>query len=491
MFAEKRRREVGYREACMKRIWLVILLAVTLVTGCSRQNSLSDRDRAIAAIDAQRIHEVTAELASAIYGGRRTGTPGEAKVAAWIAGAWKEAGLDTPEGVDDYLLQYEAPLYSITAFSGVTARGVAGESFLGDRSRAMPYAGNGSVEASAVLVGFGVTTAEHDEYAGVDVGGKIAVIFRYSPPSWSIPEEQAYLAAKIQRAAAHGAVGVVILDVPSSPNPFDMRGQTVSAIQDAPPSILVSVEGARSLLWAAGMDFDVFAAEAWAGRGVSRDLKLTVHYAVSADWNPVASAYDVLGVVPGRDADRKILLCAHHDHLGTDRTGTVYPGADDDASGVAVLLEVARCLSRTGTPPVSVWFVSFSGEEEGLIGSQALVAALPDLRETLIGVVNLDMMRRTSSALGVSVAAGDIRMMAAVQAAIGDGAALSIIPWTLGSDHATFNALGVSSCMVSGHGREVSWYHAASDIASDIPAADLGSAARNVLHLLWRLMESM
>lgn len=474
----------------MKRIWIVALLAITLIAGCSRQDSLAGRDRAIAAVDAQRVHKVVVELASAPYSGRRTGTPGEAKAAAWIANAWKEAGLDTPEGVDDYLLQYEAPLYSITAFSGITARGFAGESFLGDRSMAMPYAGNGSVEAQAVLVGFGTTTAEHDEYAGVDVEGKVAVVFRYSPPSWSVPEEQTYLAAKIQRAAAHGAVGVVILDVPSSPNPFDMRGQTVSAIPDAPPSTLVSTEGARSLFWAAGMDFDVLAAEAWAGRGVSRVLKLTVRYAISADWNPAVPAYDVLGVVPGRDAERKILLCAHHDHLGTDRTGTIYPGADDDASGVAVLLEVARCLSRAGTPPVSVWLASFSGEEEGLLGSRALVTALPDLRETLIGVVDLDMMRRTSPGLGVSVAAGDTRMMAAVQMAIEDGAALSIIPWTLGSDHATFSALGVSSCMVSGHGREASWYHAASDIASDIPAADLESAARNVLYLLWRLMES-
>jgi Zn-dependent M28 family amino/carboxypeptidase len=218
---------------------------------------------------------------------------------------------------------------------------------------------------------------------------------------------------------------------------------------------------------------------------------MTVTFGVTAEWNPAATAYNVVGMLPGRDTARQLLICAHHDHLGIDRTGVLYPGADDNASGVAVLLEVARSMTATGgTPPISIWFVSFSGEEEGLLGSQAFVAAQPGLARSLIGVIDLDMMRRTASGLGAAVQGSDRTMTKAVEGAISDGAALSIIPWTTGSDHVTFSQLGVSSCMLAGHGREAPWYHAGTDTAADLPAADLGSAARDVLRLAWQLMGS-
>lgn len=475
----------------MTRRWLVAAVLILALAGCTVHEAGPDKDAALAAVDEQRAHAAVALLASPDYMGRRTGTPGEARAAEWIASQFKDAGLRQLDGTDDYLSAYSAPLYTITAFTGITARGAAGESFLGDRGLASPYAGSGTVQADAVLAGFGVTMTGYDEYAGLDVAGKVVVLLRYSAPSRAVPEEQTYLAAKIGRAAANGAAGVIILDIPSSPNPLDMRGQTVSAIPDAPPSALASLAGARSLFWAAGLVYDDVVNDAWAGKIVSRDLGLTVQFGITAEWNPAAPAYNVAGVLPGRDTTREILVCAHHDHLGIDRGGVMYPGADDNASGVATVIEVARSMILAGgTPPISVWFVSFSGEEEGLLGSQAFVAARPDLAHSLVGVIDLDMMRTTASGLGAAVQASDKTMMGAIQGAIEDGASLRVIPWTLGSDHTTFSLLGVSSCMLAGHGREAPWYHAATDTAADLPAADLGSAARDVLRVVWRLMGS-
>lgn len=475
----------------MVRRWLVVAGVILVLAGCGPRGSWPDKDRALAAVDAQRAHDAVTLLASPDCAGRRTGTPGEADAATWIASQFKDAGLRVPDGTSSYLSPYTAPLYTVTAFTGITARGTAGESFLGDRGLAAPYAGSGTVQGEAVLAGFGVTITDYDEYAGLDVAGKVVVLLRYSAPSRAVPEEQTYLAAKIARAAAHGAAGVIICDMPSSPNPLDMRGQTVSAIPDAPPSALASLAGARSLFWAAGLVYDDVANDAWAGKIVSQDLHMTVTFGVTAEWNPAATAYNVVGMLPGRDTARQLLICAHHDHLGIDRTGVLYPGADDNASGVAVLLEVARSMTATGgTPPISIWFVSFSGEEEGLLGSQAFVVAQPALARSLVGVIDLDMMRRTASGLGAAVQGSDRTMIGAVEGAISEGAALSIIPWTTGSDHVTFSQLGVSSCMLAGHGREAPWYHAATDTAADLPAADLGSAARDVLRLAWQLMGS-
>jgi Zn-dependent M28 family amino/carboxypeptidase len=95
-------------------------------------------------------------------------------------------------------------------------------------------------------------------------------------------------------------------------------------------------------------------------------------------------------------------------------------------------------------------------------------------------VIDLDMMRTTTSGLGVAVQTDDKTMTAAVQGAIEEGASLAIIPWTGGSDHEVFEKAGVSSCMMTGHGREAPWYHASTDTAADLPAADLRTAACDV-----------
>jgi len=477
-------------EVAVNRRFAVLVLIILTAAGCRPRTVWPGVDKVMSVVDAQRAHSVVVELASPAYAGRRTGTPGEANAAIWIASQFKEIGLREPPGFNEYLSTYKTPLYMINSFTGIKASGTRGESFLGDRGMAIPFAGSGSIEADAVLAGFGVQMTGYDEYAGLDLVGKVVVLLRYSAPTRSVPESQTYLAAKVGSAAAHGAAGVLILDMPSAPNPFDMRGQFVSALPGAPVSALVSLAGARSLFWAAGLSFDDLAAQAWAGQVVSRDLNLKVSFGITASWTPDATAFNVAGVLPGTDDTRPIMVCAHFDHLGTDRSGVMYPGADDDASGVAVMLEVARSIVSLGAiPPVSIWFVAFSGEEEGLLGSTAFVKAAPELAQSLSAVLDLDMMRSTSG-LGVAVDPSDQTMMAAVSGAIREGAALAIIPWTGGSDHETFNRLGVPSCMFAGHGREAPWYHAPTDTAEDLPAAALGTAARDVLRVLWELIGS-
>jgi hypothetical protein len=478
-------------EVAMNRRWVVLVLLIVTAVGCRPRTTWPGVDKVVSAVDAQRAHDAVAELASPTYAGRRTGTPGEAQAAAWIASQFKTVGLREPPGYKDYLATYDASLYVVSSFTGIKASGTRGESFLGDRGMAMPYAGSGSVEADAVLAGFGVQMTGYDEYAGLDVVGKVVILLRYSAPTRSVPESQTYLAAKVGGAAAHGAAGVVILDMPSAPNPFDMHGQVVSALPDAPVSALASLAGARSLFWAAGLSFDDIAAQAWAGQVVSRDLNLKVSFGITASWKPDATAFNVAGVLAGTDDTRPIIVCSHFDHLGTDRSGAVYPGADDDASGVAVMLEMAHAMASLGAiPPVSIWFVAFSGEEEGLLGSAAFVAAAPELAQSLSAVLDLDMMRSTSG-LGVAIDPSDQTIMAAVSGAIRDGASLAVIPWTGGSDHETFSRLGVPSCMFSAHGREAPWYHSTTDTAEDLPASSLGMAARDVLRVVWGLTGSL
>jgi Zn-dependent M28 family amino/carboxypeptidase len=107
-------------------------------------------------------------------------------------------------------------------------------------------------------------------------------------------------------------------------------------------------------------------------------------------------ASDVVGVIPGGDpalAGEFVFVSAHLDHLGTSAWGTMYPGADDNASGTSALLEVMRLL-RQANPRRSIAFLAVSGEEEGLLGSEAYLAHPPLPDRTIKADLNMDMVGR-------------------------------------------------------------------------------------------------
>jgi hypothetical protein len=96
-------------------------------------------DKVVSPVNAQRAHDAVAEVASPTYGGRRTGTPGEAQAAAWIASQFKTMGLGEPPGYKHYLAIYDVPLYVVSSFTGIKASGTRGESFLGDSGMAITH----------------------------------------------------------------------------------------------------------------------------------------------------------------------------------------------------------------------------------------------------------------------------------------------------------------------------------------------------------------
>jgi Zn-dependent M28 family amino/carboxypeptidase len=114
----------------------------------------------------------------------------------------------------------------------------------------------------------------------------------------------------------------------------------------------------------------------------------------------LTEARNVMGVIPGRESGGAIVLSAHYDHVGMGRPtwdrqlGVLYPGADDNASGTAALLEIARILSALPSCERPVLFVAYAYEEEGLLGSEALLAAM---RPQIGMVINLDMVGRKNT----------------------------------------------------------------------------------------------
>jgi peptidase M28-like protein/PDZ domain-containing protein/PA domain-containing protein len=279
---------------------------------------------------------------------------------------------------------------------------------------------SGSAAGAAVFAGYGITAKDYryDDYAGIDAKDKIVVVLRYEPPPKNdhspfrqSPDFSTYAAlrTKANNARAHGAVGMLLVDLNS-------RGQ--------PKTELMSL---RSSLWRSGNSLVAAqvkrqVAENWfAAQGISlpdlkdkidreekpasmvlADSKLSIQVTLEEEYK---RAENVVGVLPGKEPPGQkeyLIVGAHYDHLGLGyygardqrAAGLIHPGADDNASGTSVLLQVARRLSQIEPkPPRSIVFVAFSAEELGLYGSRHFVGSWPQTG-AIKSMINLDMVGR-------------------------------------------------------------------------------------------------
>jgi hypothetical protein len=202
---------------------------------------------------------------------------------------------------------------------------------------------------------------------------------------------------------------------------------------------------------------------------------------------------NLVAVVPGRSrTDRVLVLSAHYDHLGT-RNGTVYNGADDNASGVAAVLEIARWL--TAHPPAStVVLALFDAEEAGLQGAEAMVAEPPVPLERIAAVVNLDMVGRNEAgelwiagtahrpALGPVAEWAAARSALTVRLGHDTPGGVPGSDWTVASDHGPFHRAGVPFLYLGEEDHPD--YHRPTDDVERIQPAFLRGAAETALDLL-------
>jgi hypothetical protein len=270
------------------------------------------------------------------------------------------------------------------------------------------------IQAPVVFAGFGlvVPDAKRDDYAGVDAKGKIVALLGGAPASLP-PDVRAHLsslATKQEIARAHGAAGVIVLvPVTGSPEAFAGwdRARTfwrkpdgTAGTAGAPVLAYVSVSGAAKLFagarfkWADVLKQSGDLETRFRATSLPGVLTVVLHTA----FTPEESA-NVAGLLPGSDPALKeqvVVLSAHLDHLGIgapDATGdTIYNGAEDNAVGVASLIEEAKRFQASGKPPRrSVLFLAVTAEEEGLVGSDYFVRHPPMPLKRIVADVNLDM----------------------------------------------------------------------------------------------------
>ncbi|HYO83349.1 MAG TPA: M28 family peptidase [Bryobacteraceae bacterium] len=333
-------------------------------------------------------------LASPEMQGRGAGTKGLERASEYIARQFKRLKLE-PSGENDTYWQ----TLTVTTGAKPGPGNKLGSLRLNEDYTPLSFSSNGRVSSSVVFAGYGITAPEfqHDDYSHVDVKDKIVLVLRYEPKTFqkdSSAKQRVYthhasLVSKAINARNHGAKAVILANGDGDPNQSDtlIRFGTVSGPEDV-GILMVQVKNGLADEWRKNLK---------TGKPLQLDMRIDVQ-------RERADVRNVIGYLPGRSKEY-IVIGAHYDHLGLgnesslapSQIGKVHPGADDNASGTAALLELARLFaSRRGDLARGVLFIAFAGEEIGLLGSSHWVSHPTLPLENAISMLNMDMIGRVN-----------------------------------------------------------------------------------------------
>jgi aminopeptidase YwaD len=277
------------------------------------------------------------------------------------------------------------------------------------------FSASGQVTAAVVFAGYGATADEfhYDDYAGLDVKDKVVVVLRYEPSGFAEKNahhgltQHSQLITKAINARNRGAKALVVITGKLGDAEEDAltRFGSVSGPENV-GIVMVQVKNAVTDGWfqAAGKSVkDVQEQINSSTKPASFDFPETLHLSLNIDIETMrATVNNVLAWLPGQ-TDEYVIIGAHYDHLGRgnfdslapSQIGQIHPGADDNASGTAGVLELARLLSpQRGKLKRSILFMDFAGEELGLLGSAEWVKEPTRPLAKAVAMINMDMIGR-------------------------------------------------------------------------------------------------
>jgi hypothetical protein len=366
-------------------------------------------------------------LASDELEGRQAGSRGERLAGRYIASEFKRYGLK-PAGTNGYFQPFEfVSDVRLGPQNALQVRTETGEQqYESDRDfRPLSFSANGAVDGGVVFVGYGISadSLNYDDYANIDVEGKVVLMLRYGPEGdnpHSAFDRHASLIRKVSLAASKGAAAVLIVTGPADNEEDELVPLKLQRLATASiPAISVTRKVANALLTAAGTTVEKVQQK------INSSLKPNsfeirgVDVALETDLRKIYSTgRNVLAFLEGSDPALKrevVIIGAHYDHLGyggegslaRDGSPAIHNGADDNASGTSAVLELAqRFAAARDSVKRSLLFAAFSAEELGLLGSAHYVnkPVIP-LAQT-VAMLNLDMVGRLKDSTLVVMGVG-------------------------------------------------------------------------------------
>lgn len=482
-------RDWTQRTACAG--WLVALQCLALSLWCVDPSATIAEDNPTTPVS--RLAADAMYLASDELAGRDVGSPGIALAGEFIAQRFQQLGLVTElfDGgpYQEFTIpgpaalgQHEQNRLLFESSQNVGSQNLQ-ELQLEQQFTPVSLGSSGSFAGDVVFVGYGITAPglNYDDYANVDVRGKVVIALRKEPGQddpnsrfeGARPSQHAFFSSKLLNAAVHGAAALILINDQTTvarlgSDELPAVTDAGSAVSDHQIPTLFCLRTVVDLLLQQSLGKSLqdledaieqaqtphsYVLEGIRGRGETQIVQSKT---------PVRN---VVGLLPGQGAlaDQYVLIGAHYDHVGMGGIGSLAPGtiaihngADDNASGTAVLLEAARLLStESSTNPAlansetdrrSIIFVAFTAEERGLLGSKHYVRNPRWPLEQTVAMLNMDMVGRmegnslTIYGTGTAVQFGEIIDRAA------DPLGLSINKQAAGfgpSDHASFYEVSI------------------------------------------------
>jgi hypothetical protein len=396
------------------RLLLAALIALT-IAGPTR-SARAD----VAQEDAIRAH--LEFLASDLLEGRAAGSRGYDIAAAYVAAQFQMLGLKPGGGDGTYLQKFDlveaTPVIPAATVVLERTGERTGYEYATDFLPGTSYrSADASVAAPMTFVGFGVSAPElgYDDLADVDLDGRIAVAFSGAPSTFS-PNERAYYSwsgSKLEGLTERGAIGLVTLYVPDDLErvPWERRvamswvprmrlldssGVPVDDFPQIRASVSFDTPKAATLFAGSGRTLDEAVGAAVRGEPQAFPLEGRLTIALKTALGRTSSS-NVVGVLEGSDPALKseyVVVTAHLDHIGRGAAiggDTIYNGAYDNASGSAILLEIARSIVAAGPQKRSIVFAAVGAEERGLLGSDFFARHPPMAAGRIVANVNMDM----------------------------------------------------------------------------------------------------
>lgn len=461
---------------------LVLVLVVSGVAGCGAAEVASPQEGHAAPrqtnVSSDELRRTVDWLAASERLGRLAGTAEARATADWLVNRFGELGL-SPTVAGGYRQEFSFSRLRAVAPVRLAPSGIAQSHPYVYRAdyRLEPITAAGALKAGVVFAGYGLSGPERNDYQGGNVRGKVVLIIRDCPAT--VAAERASVATRVAEAARRGAVGVLLID----------GGETLdwtAGIHPATklPVLTIGPAVAADLLAGSGFDLGSVIQQVEQQPVQLETLRGQVDLAVSLEHQAGLKGANVVGYLPGTDPSAGYFIVGgHYDHLGVDVDGATYPGGYDNASGVAVMLEVARVLALDHPGP-GILFVAWDAEEEGLIGSSIMANALPLPARNLIGVINVDTLGDSSGSWLIrhnEAAAGLATSLASEATEL--GLAVAKAAATGGSDEQSFVRAGLPALRLT-DARPPESMHATSEDVRTVDAAQLAKAAQAIIAVI-------
>ncbi len=360
-------------------------------------------------------------LASEELRGRASGSADETRATQYIAAEFKRLGLQ-PAGDDGTYFQAvplppDVRVDKATSMSLEAPRAEPVAFELDKDFRPFSLSSSAKVVSDVVFAGYGVSAPNlgYDDYAGLDVSGKIVVVFRYAPQGdkqfSAAVRAHAPFVAKLKQAADRGAIGLVVVNnVRNKQRHKDQLARGGSRGKPRLPFVHMTLAAAErsfpALFGATPAEMEDAIHKGEKPAPASRNGTARLVLDVKMERIPITGR-NVCALLPAgapRKIDEVLVVGAHHDHVGLGLFGSllgaagrnkIHNGADDNASGTAGVLEIAEHLAaRRASLRRSILFITFTGEERGLVGSRYYTNHPTVPLEKTVAMINMDMIGR-------------------------------------------------------------------------------------------------